>query len=179
MVPRLPENDIGSFMGQENWRQRIRRENLHAPLPCYVAPQRGRLGVSEKPCARRRALALSKEDARVAKSYVPQEQLLWPETAAQQLTWLAEEPRGLRMAERGSFGPPKLGFGWRRQSLQQRHDFCVPTTPSTASTASSRGYEIMEMPEKPAMSAAEQALELEMGDIFAFYLVTSYIIDTT
>lgn len=66
VVPRMPENDIGSFMGQENWRQRIRRENLHAPRPRYVAPERRRLGVSEKPCHLRRAFVLSAEDARPA-----------------------------------------------------------------------------------------------------------------
>lgn len=94
--------------------------------------------------------------ARVAKSYVPQDQLLWPETAAQQVGWLAQDPKGMAFAERASFGPSKLGFGWRRPSAQVRHDFCV--TPSTPSTASSRGYEIMEMPDTLPVSAAEQAM---------------------
>lgn len=151
----VPENDIQSFMGQENWRQRIRKENAHAPKsvqfsvrnacrtldvpkkPCQVHPYRGA-------CAIRETMA-SMESRSFARSYAPNEQFLWPETAMHDVGWLVKDSvgssrSGIPVNERTTIlGPSNLGFGWRRRSAEKRQECCESVLPrhgfATPSTA--------------------------------------------
>ncbi|CAJ1370597.1 unnamed protein product [Effrenium voratum] len=168
--PRRPENDLQSFLGQENWRLRIRKERLHAaPLPEFSVKRAMRaLDVPKKPCqVQPRWLDESSLEAEFRKELTvkrsPREHLLWPETSQHQVGWLVEDSLGLPMAQRPTLhgSPPKLGFGWHRRFADKDFEPMVPSpsTPSTASgsrraaPAPAPAPQILEMP-----SPAEQTL---------------------
>lgn len=146
----VPENDIQSFMGQENWRQRIRKENAHAPKSAQFSVRNAcrTLDVPKKPCqvhprgAAIQTASLSMEDSRsFARSYAPNEQFLWPETAQHNVGWLIEDPqegrRAIPVNERTTIlGPSHLGFGWRRRSAEKRQECCESVLPRQVATPS-------------------------------------------
>ncbi|CAJ1341733.1 unnamed protein product [Effrenium voratum] len=161
--PRRPENDLQSFLGQENWRLRIRKERLHAaPLPEFSVKQAMRaLDVPKKPCqVQPRWLDESSLEAEFRKELTvkrsPREHLLWPETSQHQVGWLVEDSLGLPMAQRPTLhgSPPKLGFGWHRRFADKDFEPMVPS-PSTPSTASGS-----RRPAAPAPAPAPQILEM-------------------
>eukprot|EP00435_Cladocopium_sp_Y103_P017447 s824_g4.t1 len=143
-------SDIQSFMGQENWRQRIRKENAHAPKSAQFSVRNAcrTLDVPKKPCqvhprgAAIQTASLSMEDSRsFARSYAPNEQFLWPETAQHNVGWLIEDPqegrRAIPVNERTTIlGPSHLGFGWRRRSAEKRQECCESVLPRQVATPS-------------------------------------------
>lgn len=144
------ENDIQSFMGQENWRQRIRKENAHAPKSVQFSVRNAcrTLDVPKKPCqvcpsGAAIQSAPSMEFRSFARSYAPNEQFLWPETAMHDVGWLVKDSvegeRAIPVNERSTIlGPSQLGFGWRRRSAEKRQECCesvLPRQPATPSTA--------------------------------------------
>ncbi|CAK9050582.1 unnamed protein product [Durusdinium trenchii] len=159
----IPENDMQNFMGQENWRQRIRKENLHAPRHAQFSVRSAvrALDVTKKPTqVHPSSCEPSANTARsYARNYIPREQLLWPETSQHEMGWLVQDVKGIPFAERNTIlAPSQLGFGWRRRSAERRQECCESVlprqpTPSTASSSGS-GCSRMRSLEGPSNQAA-------------------------
>lgn len=128
------ENDLGTYMGQENWRLRIRKEQSRAPKNAEfslrlavraldVTKKPNQVDPGEKGAA---DALLDEETARnfrahlVAKTGAPGHFELWPETSQHNVGWLVQDNTGGRPFEDRQTlvaAAPGLGFGWRHASV--------------------------------------------------------------
>lgn len=135
--PRKPPRDDGSNLvflsGQQNWRNRIKKEErvnakLHGQFsvrtalrsldipklfkPCQVDPEDARQPAKLDPATEH----ILRADI-AAKIATPREYLLWPETSQHDVGWLHGRTGDMPFSERRTFvaPEPKVGFGWPSQ----------------------------------------------------------------
>jgi len=143
-------------MGQENWRQRIRKENVHAPASAQFSIRSvcRALDVPKKPCQVHPDGAPETNEEMIeavrsfGRSHAPNEQFFWPETAQHDVGWLIQEKSQIPMAQRNTIlAPSKLGFGWRRGSADRRQECCLSVLPPQPATPSTGHKSQLEAPQ--------------------------------
>lgn len=128
--PRDDGTNIFFLSGQQNWRNRIQKEEgvnaqLHVKFSVRSALRSLHVPKNYKPCQvdpenARQPAKLDQETADIlradiaAKSATPHEHLLWPETTQHDVGWLHDHKGDVPFSERRTFvaPEPKVGFGW-------------------------------------------------------------------